>query len=566
MKELLFYDIEVFKHDSIVVFKDINKKYVGVFHNNFKGMKDLIKGKTLVGFNNYHYDDKVLTYMLNVDNQKHTQFLIKELNDKIIAGEKVKYIGEIPFKSLDVFQQCDVSNPSLKKIEGNMGRMILESSVPFTIETPLTKKQVRKSIKYCSYDVDSTIDIYLLREKSYFQPKQSLLDMLGNEKAARWNTTTISANLLLEKPLPKWESVKIPPDMWLVVPEEVRELWIARSKYWSKPQTADKHIEIEDFDCTIQFGFGGLHGAHKTIKREKKVKLLDVKSMYPMIILILKVLGEEATEKYKKILDKRLAIKYIDEILSEALKLILNSVFGNLNQPYSKLFNPMALMSVCLFGQIALYDLCKRLAPFTTILNINTDGVAFIPHDERYILAYKDWEKEYSLELDEKNFDLLVQKDVNNYIAVQEDGKMICKGGDVNRYKEDAFFKNNNARILDIALCEYLINGKDIYGTIYENADKPQLFQYILKAGGTYKGTFDEAGNEYNKVNRVFASKKEGFCLYKKRFDDGLVRFADAPVNMHLENGDCNEIKNFHEIVDLNHYYQIVTKRIERWI
>ena len=67
-------------------------------------------------------------------------------------------------------------------------------------------------------------------------------------------------------------------------------------------------------------------------------------------------------------------------------------------------------------------------------------------------------------------------------------------------------------------------------------------------------------------MNRVFASKKEGFCLYKKRHDDGLVRFADAPLNMHLWNDDCAEIADFNNIVDFNHYYQLVMKRLERWI
>ena len=64
--------------------------------------------------------------------------------------------------------------------------------------------------------------------------------------------------------------------------------------------------------------------------------------------------------------------------------------------------------------------------------------------------------------------------------------------------------------------------------------DKPHLFQYVLQAGHTYKGTFDDEGNQYNKVNRIFASKKAGFCIYKKRYDNGLVRFADAPINMFL--------------------------------
>ena len=64
--QYLFYDIEVFSHNAFVVFKDINKKLERVFHNNFVQLLDFIKGKTLIGFNNYYYDDKILTYMLEL--------------------------------------------------------------------------------------------------------------------------------------------------------------------------------------------------------------------------------------------------------------------------------------------------------------------------------------------------------------------------------------------------------------------------------------------------------------------------------------------------------------------
>jgi hypothetical protein len=550
---LLFYDIEVYSHDAFVVFKDINKKLIRVFHNNFVHLSHFIRGKTLVGFNNYHYDDKILTYMLDLKTVQQ----IKTLNDAIINGEDVRYVGKPKFYSLDCFQQCDVSRPSLKKIEGNMGRMILESSVPFTINRPLTPKEFDSCLDYCIYDVDTTVDIYKERLKSYFKPKLSLVDMLGREDAIKWNTTTISANLLLKKPLPKWSNIRVPEWMMDLVPPEVKEFWLTKDK---------GSVTIHEFGCEIQFAFGGLHGAHKSIKKVKKVKLLDVISMYPNIIILLKALGIEATEIYKEILKKRIAIKHVDKILSEALKLILNSVYGNLNNEYSLLYNPNALKSVCIYGQIALYELCKRISPYCTILNINTDGVAFIPHSDAYIDAYHEWEMDFGgLNLEEKNFEQFLQKDVNNYIAVKNDGNLICKGADVNRYEEDALFKNNNARILDICLVEHLVHGKDIYQTLLDNVKNPHLFQYILKAGKTYKGSFDMHGNQYNNVNRVFAAKQEGFCLFKRRHDDGLVRFADSPINQFLWNQDCSELEAFEKIVDLNHYYQLVIKRLERW-
>ena len=558
-EDYLFYDIEVFSHNAMVVFKDIDKKLIKVFHNNFTKLAEFIEGKTLVGFNNYFYDDKILTHMMDLKSVKQ----IKEINDQLIAGQTVA-VRKPRFKSLDVFQQIDPSYPSLKKIEGNMGRMILESSVPFSINRPLEPDEFNQVLDYCIYDMDTTIDIFKDRINSYFQPKFSMIDMLGREDAIKWNTTTISANLLMKKPLPKWSNIRIDEDLMQLVPYEVRELWYEKGNAYIGTTTKGS-VTIQEFDNDIQFAFGGLHGAHKTIKRAKNVKLLDVTSMYPNIILLLNVLGS-ASITYKNILDRRIEIKHIDYILSDALKLILNSVYGNLNNKYSTLFNPKAALSVCVYGQIALYDLCKKIAPFVTILNINTDGVAFIPHDEAYIFAYKEWEHEFKLQLEEKDFDQLIQKDVNNYIAVKGD-KIICKGGDVNRYEKDSFYRNNNARILDIALVNHLLYGKDILNTLRENLDKPHLFQYILKAGNTYQGTSTEKGEVLEtKVNRVFASKEKGFCLFKKRHDNGLVRFADAPNDMYVFNNDCKEFKDAKSIIDLTHYYQIILKRLERWI
>jgi hypothetical protein len=378
--------------------------------------------------------------------------------------------------------------------------------------------------------------------------------MLGKPEAIKWNTTTISANLLLKKPLPKWSGIRVSEEMLDLVPPEVKELWLEKDK---------GTVTIHEFDNEIQFAFGGLHGAHRTIKKMKNVKLLDVTSMYPNIILILNALGI-ASEKYREILERRIRIKHVDKILSEALKLILNSVYGNLNNQYSTLYNPKAALSVCAYGQIALYQLCKMISPFATIININTDGVAFVPHDLAYIEAYQQWEKDFSLTLEEKDYDLFLQKDVNNYIALNEKG-LVTKGADVNLYEGDAFFRTNNARIVDIALVDHLVHGTDIRKTLKSNLDKPHLYQYILKAGNTYRSTCDVHGNEYNKVNRIFAAKKDGFCLFKQRHDDGLVRFADTPVNQFLWNRDCSEIEAFEKIVDLNHYYQLVIKRLERW-
>ena len=83
---LLFYDIECFKEDSLVVFKNYDGETVKIFHNDFNGLYDLIKDKTLVGYNSYWYDDPMLEKMLACWTPKQ----LKEHNDRIIGGQKVK--------------------------------------------------------------------------------------------------------------------------------------------------------------------------------------------------------------------------------------------------------------------------------------------------------------------------------------------------------------------------------------------------------------------------------------------------------------------------------------------
>lgn len=552
-----FYDIEVYTHNAFVVFKDEHKNVLGIFKddNGFSGLKEFVEGRTLVGYNNYHYDDHVLVAMMD----RKPMWYIKKLNDEIISGVKQK--AKYRFKSLDAFQQIDVARPGLKKIEANMGRMILESSVPFDIPTKLTPEQYEEAIRYCSYDVDNTIDIFQMRKDSYFAPKQSLVKMVG--EGEKWNTTTLSARALLgKKTLYPWWDIHLNGEniddlsMLDLAPQSAVELWTS-GKIKGK-------VTVDEFGCLIEFGFGGLHGVSKTHKKVKNLKLLDVASMYPHIILIIKALGELGTEKYREILERRIAIKHVDAVLSDSLKLILNSVYGNLGNKDSSLYNPKAQLSVCIYGQIALYTLCKRLAQAGhEIVNINTDGVGFVPNGD-FNDIWEQWQKDFSLNLELDSFDYFHQKDVNNYIGVK-DGKIKVKGGDVGRYNGDQFFKNNSARIVDICIVDFLLHGKPIAETLCENLDNPILYQFIIQAGRTYQGTFDTEGNQYNRVNRVFPTREGNLCLYKKRADEGLERFPNLPEKMFIHNDDCSKLENFDRIVDLNHYRAIINKKLERW-
>lgn len=561
---LIFFDIEVFKYDSLVVFMDIEGRTLGVFHNNFEGILDFVKDKTLCGYNNNWYDNFILTLMID----QKTQHLIKKRNDEIIGGKKFSAKDEHQFiTSLDCFQQIDVGRPGLKKIEANMGANIYESEIDFTIDRKLTPDEIEETIEYCKYDVKKTIEVFKMREKSYFTPKLVLIEMLPEhmrKKALRWNTTSISTSLLVNKPSQKWSDVRLGEyrkdgqyELFELMDDELVRFWNNNEK--------GKRV-VKEFGCTVEYGFGGIHFVNSDgQKRFKNVKLLDVASLYPNIMLKLNALGD-ATETFRGLVEQRLEAKREGNgVLSDALKLMINSVYGLLKNEYSMLYNPMASKSVCIYGQIILTDLARRLAPTCKLVNGNTDGLAFVTDSDDYLRVWKEWEEEYGFELELEEYTEFYQENVNNYIGITPEGYIKVKGGDVGRYNKLNPFKNGTTRIVDIAVVENLMYGKDILDVIQENLDKPELFQYVLQAGGTFEGTYDAEGNKYQKVNRGFAVRNHGVQLFKQRPDGSRIMYPKAPDRLLVWNDEVDKFSDFSKVVDVNFYYQLVNDVLERW-
>lgn len=587
VKDFLFFDVEVFSHNSLVVFKNVEGKTIRVFSSSldgfgdllkqgivteigFTGLKEYIKDRTLVGYNNYFYDDFILYAMsMNFD-----QDVIKAMNDSIIQNTSRVNMKRIDIcKTLDVFQQIDISKPGLKKIEGNMGKSIVESSIDFNIDRPLTPDENFETFKYCEYDVAQTLEIFKMRS-GYFESKMQIVEMLPEdirEKAYRWNTTSIIGQLLNHKHDVKTGRL-VSDEMLDMVPVEVRDMWHELDNpidYRFKK----RKVIVREGNCLIEFGWGGLHGAPDGRFEAKDVKLFDVASMYPNILINFEGLSDK-TGEYKRILEHRLQLKHEGKKKEQApYKLILNSTYGLLNNQYNALNHPSLAYSICIYGQISLYDLTKRLqAVGCTVFNINTDGVAFVPDKSgRYKDVVHDWEERFSLTLEENSFKRWVQKDVNNYVALTDEDRIYVKGGDVNNYHDvedggrNYYFNNANTRIVHKAVVDMIIKGKSVADTIWEHRNRPELYQYVLQAGSTYLGTVDSTGKLLQKVNRVFAGKNTNYEIFKKRHDGGSVKFPDAPTNMVLWNGDLSEFKDFEKVVDFNWYNALAEKVCERW-
>ena len=340
----LVYDVEVFKYNSMVVFKNLEGETVRVFSSSLDGLgeyidKGIIKGqgyedlaefikdKTLIGYNNYNYDDYILYAMTQVKEGGFDHSVLKEWNDNIITdGTKVN-MKKIDNRTLDVYQQIDISRPGLKKVEGNMGLSIVESSVPFDIDRPLTPSENLETLKYCEYDVLSTLKVYNMRGE-YFSSKNAIVGMIEDEnlqdRAYKWNTTSIVGQLLRPKKSLS-RGMHVDEDLLANVDTEVLDMW---SELYTTIDFKFKKRKVvkEEFGNVLEFGWGGLHGAPRGFVQEDNVKLMDVNSMYPNILINLNGLTDKTAE-YKRILDYRLKLKAEGKKDEQApYKLILNEL------------------------------------------------------------------------------------------------------------------------------------------------------------------------------------------------------------------------------------------------
>lgn len=134
---------------------------------------------------------------------------------------------------------------------------------------------------------------------------------------------------------------------------------------------------------------------------------------------------------------------------------------------------------------------------------------------------------------------LLVQADVNNYIAVFENGEIERKGGAVKASKPCDY----DVPIVKDAVTEYFVNGIPVEEYINrENTIMP--FMKTYKLSNAYKEVLYGDETQQGKIFRVFASRsRRDKCLYKKKHDKNKEKFSDCPEHCKIINEDVRDMK-----------------------
>lgn len=199
------------------------------------------------------------------------------------------------------------------------------------------------------------------------------------------------------------------------------------------------------------------------------------------------------------------------------------------------------MREVCINGQLMLLQLIEDLEQFDLIQS-NTDGLIYKIHKNDFDTLdkiVKAWEKRSKMTMEYDFTTMLVQRDVNNYIAVFENGSIERKGGVVKYSKECDY----DLPVVKEAIVEYFVHGIPVDEYIM-NENKLKPFMKTYKLSSTYNHVLYGDEKQQGKIFRVFASRsRKDKCLYKQKDGKNKEKFAGCPEKCKIVNEDIREMK-----------------------
>ena len=590
MKHVIF-DLEVLPRWWCMVYTDpddmTKKKVITSDTCDFRGkIKRLIPGNCFFGFNIKNYDMRILNAILMGSDTFRVYELSKDIIDNTNSDPFNTYKFWNKFNFSDLYD--DWKYGSLKEFESNIGMNIMESSIPFDKEH-LTEEDKNELIRYCIHDVDATVELYKYR-KDYIDSKYALSEMfdIPIDKALKSTNAKLCAIVL--KAEPKYRATNYN----FVIPENVKS-YIEKSLPKEIIQLFDiisrENKEVTLFDNSVVFGIGGIHSTiseNVLVKSDENNLLfdIDVTSYYPHLIMVFNYMSRNVKDPstYEKIYNLRAEIKkkaqdevelngktdlyYKYQGQQTALKLILNTTYGATKNEYNALYDEYQASSLCYLGQLLLASLANNLynKTHTKIIQCNTDGILVkCPKEELEDVKtlVKEWEDLTKMPMEYTYMKMFFQRDVNNYIGVKDNGRIVLKGKWSNQADEDRAMTNLNAPITHKAVLNYYIYGTPIKDTVYSSND-PMDFCFTTKTGKTFDATYYYINNEPHKtykINRVVATKdvSRGTIKKYKKDEDRYDKIAEIPEHCYLMNGNLELPKE----LDRDWYVEFATNKLK---
>ena len=164
-----------------------------------------------------------------------------------------------------------------------------------------------------------------------------------------------------------------------------------------------------------------------------------------------------------------------NNISAQALKIVINAIYGMLGFEKFWLYDRFAQMQVTVNGQLMTMSLVEALElEGIHTVSANTDGIVVkVPRDkiDKFKEICEDWNKENRMSADDDYYKCYVDRDINNYYDVLENGEVEFKGQlDPKQYIKD-LSKGFDMPIVRKAAFEYLEHNVPVMTTLRQCTD-----------------------------------------------------------------------------------------------
>ena len=268
--------------------------------------------------------------------------------------------------------------------------------------------------------------------------------------------------------------------------------------------------------------------------------------------------------------DERFKLKKAKDPKEGIFKLILNTTYGCMGYKFNKLHDQRMRNNVCVTGQLLLLDLLESFEKVRGIevVQSNTDGILLRYETDEQLDKIKEisdeWFNRTRLNLDYDYFYKIIQKDVNNYIALGEDYNVFVGG-----YVKDLDELDYDLPVVNKAIREYFINGTSPEEYIGKE-NRLIEFQKVVKISNKYDYAIHNEKQLQEKTIRVFASKdpNDSEVLKYRKLEDGkeqYAKFANTSEKVFIDNGNVKN-KQAPSFLDKEWYVNLAWRRINQFL
>ena len=254
--------------------------------------------------------------------------------------------------------------------------------------------------------------------------------------------------------------------------------------------------EITFYGTTYTLACGGIHTQDVPVILESNDKYIykhfDYNSYYPSIVISYNIAPKHLNKKVfvdmvRYFRDTRVKCKHTkdedgyvingvpNKIAAEALKIVINSIYGKFGSELFFLYDRFAQLQVTINGQLMTMTLVEELElNGIHVISANTDGIVIkLPRDKIEVFndITKRWNETNRMGADSEDYKAYYAKDVNNYFAVWPDEEVDAKGAlDPKQYLKD-LKKGYDMPVVAKAVFEYLYHGIPVTETLQKHTD-----------------------------------------------------------------------------------------------